>query len=691
MTIRFSHTGFKRVFSTLLTTGLLALAACSQGTPPAKQPGADSAQSSPTTQITPYRAGLTATQMESECSGALSEGRDQFQALETSAQPHTIESVLRPLDQLFTHINNTLGLAYLLNNVHPLESVQDAADTCVQELSSLLTDIGLSRPLYERLTSVDTSGADPQTVRFQSRLVREFKRAGVDLNAENREKVRDLNERITELGQQFSKNIRSDVRTVVLTGDDALAGLPDDYVALHSPDKQGEITITTDYPDLFPFLRYARNDEARKELYHAYLNRGYPTNRGVLREIIEKRHQLASLLGYADFASYATEVMMVKDPSTVAQFIDRIDRLASPRAKQDYQALLQALQSRGYDVERVENWQKAYAEEIVRREQYQVDTAKVRQYFQYANVRQGIFQLVEDLFDVDIQKWQTPTWDPSVESYSILDKGRVIGHFYLDMHPRQGKYKHAAQFDVQAGVEGQQLPIAALVCNFPGGDDPTALMEHSQVETFLHEFGHLLHHIFSGQQQWGIFSGVATERDFVEAPSQMLEEWIWDYDSLKQFAVNSDGEIIPQELVDSMRNARDFGRGAFIRNQMFYAALSLSYYQTPPEELNLHTTMVEMQDRYSPFPYMEDTHFYASFGHLFGYSAAYYTYMWSEVIAADILSEFKEKGMRNTQLAKRYRQMVLEPGGSKDAARLVNDFLGRPFSFDAFIDALNNR
>lgn len=636
-----------------------------------------------------FQSGLTATELTEQCSQQLENANSNFRKLESLQPPFTVDNLLRPVDQMLVDIDNDTGMTFLLNNVHPDTDLQAAADTCIQDFSNLLTEIGLSKPLYERLQQVDVSDKQADTQRYLAELLRDFKRSGVAKNEHERENIRAISEKITALGQDFAKNIREDVRSITLNSVADLDGMPQDYIEQHLPDENGDITITTDYPDLFPLLRYAKNDEARLALYKQYLNRGFPDNDQVLNDIVRQRHTLATALDYQDFATYALEDMMVQNPETVSNFIDRISEMAIPRAESDYGELLKALQTIDPSATSVGNWQKSFLEETVRREKYSVDTKVIRQYFQYNKVRDGIFTLVEDLFSVEIRPWQTPVWDNKVESFEIIEHGQVIGRFYLDMHPRAGKYKHAAQFGVQSGIAGQQLPVAALVCNFPGGDDTPGLMEHTQVETFLHEFGHLIHSIFGGQQRWSAFAGVATERDFVEAPSQMLEEWIWDYETLKGFAYNQQGEVIPEELVNKMRIARDFARGTHIRNQMFYASLSLAIYQTPPEELNLKETMIQLQTEYSPFAYIDDTHFYASFGHLFGYSAAYYTYMWSEVIAADILEQFKQNGMRNKDTANRYRKTVLAPGGSKDAAQLVEDFLGRPFNFDAFVKRLN--
>jgi thimet oligopeptidase len=255
--------------------------------------------------------------------------------------------------------------------------------------------------------------------------------------------------------------------------------------------------------------------------------------------------------------------------------------------------------------------------------------------------------------------------------------GERLGRIYLDLHPRAGKFKHAAQFDLVPGILGRQLPEGVLACNFPRG-----LMEHSDVVTLFHEFGHLVHHVLGGSQRIARFSGVATEWDFVEAPSQMLEEWAWDADVLRTFATDADGEPIPADLVERMRAAKDFGKAYLARTQMFYAALSYRLHVDRPADST--AAVRELQARYDLFAYLPDTHFQASFGHLEGYTSAYYTYMWSLVIAKDMFSAFDPKDLFAPEIARRYRDEVLARGGSADAADLVANFLGRPYSFDSF-------
>ncbi len=669
---------FKPVFAMIV--GISLLAGCS---PSPSEPASTATTSESTSWTKP--TDKTAADYYAGCEADYVQIVEQMKAFSIESKRYEAKELLTAINNIDVLLDKQMNLASLYANVHPNEAVRVSAEECEQKFVELISEINLSRPLYNHLIAVDSKGLDTLDKRFIEHLLRDFKRAGVDKDEETRQRIKKLNEEINLIGQNFDKNIREGTRQLILDSVDDLKGLPQDYIDAHQPNEEGKIVLTTAYPDYVPFMQYAENDELRKQFYIIFRQQAYPENQAVLKKLIEKRHELAKTLGYENYSAFVTEDKMIRSPANAQAFIDKVSTVATPRAEQEYQQLLARLQQINAEATNVADWQKIYVEQLVKKEHYQVNAQEVRQYFHYDRVKQGIFDLTQTMFGVNIRPWNTDVWHESVGAYEMLDGDEVIGRFYLDMHPRTGKYKHAAEFSVVNGISGLQLPVAALVCNFPGGDGSSGLMEHADVETFLHEFGHLLHNIFAGSdQRWMYFSGIKTEWDFVEAPSQMLEEWVWDAETLATFARNDKGEVIPPVLIEKMIAARDFGRGMWTKHQLFYAALSLGLYNNDPTALDLNEAMKTIQSQYSPFGYVDDTYFYASFGHLNGYSSIYYTYMWSLVIAADMHSEFVKKGLRNPEVAHHYRKTVLEPGGTKDAAELVQDFLGRPYSFDAF-------
>lgn len=593
--------------------------------------------------------------------------------------PRDAETVLQRWNDVHVALGEVSAVGSLFSEVHPDGTVRAVAERAVQDVERLGTELGLDRDLYEVFTGVDVTGLDEPARRLYDKTMRDFRRAGVDQDETTRERIKALNERIVLVGQEFSKNIREDVRSIRLTPD-RLGGLPADWIDAHPPGEDGLVTVTTDYPDSIPFRTFAHDRAARRELTVAFLTVAWPKNDPLLHELFDLRAELAGLLGYASWADYDAEVKMIKRGGAIPEFIDRIATAAEQSGRRDRQVVLERMRADVPDAQTIDAGDLAYYSEAVRREQLDVDAQQVRRYFDFGRVRQGLLDVTGRLFGLRYEPVvDAVVWDEAVTAYDVLaaDGSGRLGRIYLDLHPRAGKYKHAAQFTLASGVQGRVLPEGVLVCNFPRG-----LMEHDQVVTLFHEFGHLVHHVLAGRQQWVRFSGVATEWDFVEAPSQMLEEWAWDAQILRTFAVDEAGEPIPADLVARMRRADDFGKGYAARTQMFYAAMSYYFHTERPADLTARTR--ELQARYSMFSYIEGTHMPCSFGHLEGYSSGYYTYMWSLVIAKDLFSAFDRDDLFDPQVAGRYRDRVLAPGGSRDAADLVEDFLGRPYTFDAY-------
>ncbi len=681
-----------------LTAAAIILAACKPGseaeTPTVAETSAPAEVAEAVVELPVHYSVINLTDVDNPmkltalCESENERMRQHMADLESFQGKATVDGYYKSLDSLGTSLGNMTSVAQSLSSIHPDAELRTAGENCAQLLADIGTDLSLSRPIYEAVSQLDVSNAEAATQHSVAKALLGFRLSGVDKDEATRQRIRELNSELVTVGQTFDRNIRDDVRTLELDSVEDLAGLPQDYIDAHPPGEDGKIRITTQYPDLFPFITYSESNELRKELLTMYGNRTYPDNKEVLEQLMALRFELAQLVGFANHAELVTADKMVGSPERVAGFLEELKGYTAEANDRDYNILLERLRQDQPDAERVESWQASYITEKVRNEKFKVDSKKTREYFNYVNTRDGILTMVQDLFQVQIRPWQTESWHEDVESYELVDGDKVLGRFYLDMHPREGKYQHAAMFPFVNGIEGEQLPVAALICNFPSGTD---LMQHSQVITFLHEFGHLIHWMFAGHQEWSNVSGIATEWDFVEAPSQMLQEWVWDYETISRFAKASDGEVIPEELLDKMIEARDFGLGMATRRQLSLAAMSLNIYNQDPANIDLDELIPRMSREYTHFEQIPGTHFYANFGHLNVYSAIYYTYQWSLAIATDMFTRFEDQGLRNVEVAGAYRDIVLGSGGTQPAGELVTGFLGREISFKPYADRLSGK
>lgn len=579
-------------------------------------------------------------------------------------------------------LRQTTSEAYLLSEAHPDLAVREAAADEVQRLEALSAGRLQERALFEAFRGIDAAQAslDDDQRRLLDQILRDFRRGGVDLPDAERERVRILTDRDTELGLRFSRNIR-DGRREIRVAPEALAGLPQDFLDAHPAAGDGLVVLTTDYPDLMPVREYAVDRGTRTAMVAAYGDLAWPENEEVLAELLAVRAELAALLGYGSWADFETEPRMIgggaKDGgAAIAAFLDRLDTVSADAAAAEYPILLERLRVDDPAATEVTSADLAYLLGVLRRERHDVDAQLVRSYLAFDRVLPGVLATTARLFDVAYVPVDASAWHADVLSYDVVRGGDRLGRIHLDLHPRDGKYTHAACFGVVPGIAGRTLPEAALLCNFSRG-----LMTHDEVVTFFHEFGHLVHDILGGRQRFARFSGVATEWDFVEAPSQLLEEWAWDAGVLASFATNDAGEPIPADLVERMRVADGFGRALEVRRQLGHANVSYHLHVDRPSDLQAATE--HWYRTTSPVQPVAGGHTYAGFGHLTGYGACYYTYQWSLVIARDLLSGF-EDGLMDPEAAARYRREILEPGGSRDAAALVEGFLGRPYAFDAY-------
>ncbi|MHB8630958.1 MAG: M3 family metallopeptidase, partial [Candidatus Limnocylindria bacterium] len=531
--------------------------------------------------------------------------------IRATARPFTESNVLRPYNEIGIEVASAGSECGLLAEVHPDADVRAAAETIIQELSAFGTRFGQDRSLYEALGGLDRTPLGPIARRVVELARRDMRRTGAELDARDQERVRAIRAELVTVEQEFAKNIRDDVRSVAV--DPAqLDGLPPDYVAAHPPDAGGTVRITTNYPDLIPFMTYATDEAARKALAVANGTRAVPANLRLLERMLAKRAELAALLGYPSWAEYAAEDKMTGSASAIRDFIERARGACRQSAAAEYADLV--AEKGG---EPVGTWDTQYLLERVKARRYRYDGRELRPYFEYRAVRQAILDLAGELFGLTFTPVDMALWHPSVETFAVSVDGREMGHISLDMHPREGKYKHAACFTLVPGFKDRTKPHGVLVCNFP---DPSAgrgpaLMEHSEVVTYFHEFGHLVHGVVSGGIEWARVRRPA-EWDFIEAPSQFLEEWIYDYDVLRRFAKHVEtGEVIPEALVRTLRDARDFGRGTFVQRQLMLAAISLRLHDRSPDELDTTAVVFDASREFSPIVMPEGTAMEASFGH----------------------------------------------------------------------------
>jgi thimet oligopeptidase len=636
-----------------------------------------------------------AAAFEKYVNGKIAEGQKSIDQLLAVKGPRTIENTLVPYDNAVEQVNTGNYLANLMFQVHPDAAFRDRASEMTQKASAFQTAVSLNREVYKALAALDLSQTDAATRYYVQRQLLEFRLAGVDKDDAARARLKQLNDELTGEVTLYQRNIADDQRSVEVNNVAELDGLPQDYIDRHKPGADGKIRITTDYPDIFPVLKFGKNAELRRRLYEQFDNRAYPKNRDLLMKMMQTRYEIATLLGFASWADFNAADKMAVNGQNIANFIRDLDAAAAPAAQREFAMMLAEKRKTDPTAIEVGEYESGYIREQLRRSQYNFDSQSVRPYLPYDNVKKGIMDTAAQLFHVTFrQEMNVPAWDPAVETYDVIDngsdkgsdKGKMVGRFYLDMHPRPGKYSHAEMVQVLDGVRGKQMPEAVLICNFP---KPTAtdagLMEYGDVETFFHEFGHLMHHILGGQQQWAGISGIAMEADFGEAPSEMLEEFMRSPQVLASFAHHyQTGEPIPAELVARMNRASAFGRAGLTAAQVNYTALSYDIYKGKPADVDLDAVALADTKRYTLFTPLPNTHMYASFGHLSGYSSAYYTYMWDSVIAKDFFQQFDHSNLLAGEAPMRYRRVVLEPGGSVSANDLVKNFLGRPQNMKAF-------
>ena len=613
-------------------------------------------------------------------------------------EERTFQNTILDFDKIDDEVNRISGIVGIIANASPDSTLRAVAQEKKVEISEIYNEMSLNEDLYKAMKAFSESEeAEALTGwkdKFVKESIRDFELNGFALSAEDRDKLKTLKTELNEISNTFNVNIAQYQDFLYLDEAD-MEGLPEDYKKARLQE-DGKYKIGLSYPDIGPFFKNAKSSDARKQLLFKYSNRASETNKQVLVDMILKRTEIANLLGYDTYAEYALVTKMAKTPETVWDFLNNLQEKVKPKGEADIKELLAYSKEAGIgDGETLLPWDRGYVKDQLLINKYEVDGEAVREYFPMDQVKEGLFSITQSLFNLKYKKVDDASvWHEDVEAYDVYDNAKLIGRFYLDLHPRPNKYSHAACFPIIIGRNTEtvfQRPVSALICNFtaPTADKPS-LLTHGEVETFFHEFGHVLHSLLT-EAELNLQSGFMVARDFVEAPSQIFENWVWDYESLSMFAKHYEtDEVLPKELFDKMLAAKNVMSGRSTLYQIFLSTLDMTLHDG--FDLNGDETIAEMRfkldKKINLLEPMEGTHMETAFGHLNGYGAGYYGYLWSKVFAQDMFSRFEKEGILNKETGMDYRNIILAQGATKDEMEIIEEFLGRPVNQDAFLRSL---
>ncbi|MDR1123941.1 MAG: Zn-dependent oligopeptidase [Elusimicrobiota bacterium] len=609
----------------------------------------------------------------------------------------TFENTLLAYDDAFENYSRSLGQAGFLAYVSDDDKLREAALALEQEISKYMVEVATRRDIYQAFK--DYNDTKPRLGETEAKMLRDamigFRKSGLMLDDKKLEKFKELNKKMAENSINFSKNIREYKDQLAVSGAQ-LKGLPPDYTEKLKRDADGKYIITLDYPDYTPFMLNAEDEEARKELEFKFSRRGGPENIKLLEENLYLRGQAARLLGYKNHAESRLDTRMAKTPEKVISFLKDLQKKLKPMAHAEDKELLRLkLEKTGIKTKNLAAWESGYWNNLHKKLYYDVDQEKIKEYFQADIVIAGMFNIFGNLFGVEFEPAKIPVWHKDVKTYAVKDteSQKILAYIYMDLYPRAGKYKHAACFGLVEGKQNKdgsyQKPFTAIVANFnpPAGGRPS-LLNHGEVETLFHEFGHVLHNVLT-EAKYAAVSGTAVARDFVEAPSQLLENWAWHPKVLKQISRHyKTGLPLDDAMIQKMLAAKNHGSGNFYIRQDFLAQIDMKYH-TRNRRQNTTEEWAAAKLKITAAPMTKGTYPQASFDHIMsGYDAGYYGYLWSEVIAQDFFGEFEKHGIFDADTGKKYRKAILAAGGSYDEEKLVENFLGRKIDNGPFLKSI---
>lgn len=615
-------------------------------------------------------------------------------------EDRTYANTAQAFDELcvLSHLSIAGNTIQTLELVSPDDEIRKTAHDAVLKMQDFSVDaISNNKALYRAFKAYAQDNAphellNPEQKYYLEKTVEDFMRGGLDLPDEQLEQVRQLKKELAALELNFSANVAQDNRTILFDAQD-LQGLEADFVTSLKRASDGSVIVGTDYPTYFTIMENCTVMKTRKRLSEMFANRAFPANEQLLKDIIEKRDQLAKLLGYQSYADLDLSDQMVESVERAERFVTDLSQKALIKEKREFEELIKDLPESVHltDAGKMQPYDVMFAKNSYKKKYYNIDETLIAEYFPMEKTVKGLLDIYQQFFSLRFKEIPVSgAWHADVQLIEVYDrKSNILGYLLLDLYPRANKYSHACQITIipSTYIAGKpNIAVSLVIANFPKSTvTKPSLLKRKDVTTFFHEFGHALHALL-GRTKVASFAGTHVKRDFVEMPSQMLEEWMCDKEILKNVSSHyQTGEPLPDALIDNILKVKNFSSGAFVQTQLFYSRLSLDYFKAGADK-NMAALYAQLYQAMRPYTeFSADDHMYASFGHLTGYGAKYYGYMWSKVFALDLFEEIKKHGLLDPEVGSKYAMVVIGKGGSKDPNVLLKNFLGREPNQDAFL------
>ena len=592
---------------------------------------------------------------------------------------------LSNFNELESAIYDLSGRIAFMGDVHPDEKIRDFGNEADSKIQNLALEIFKDQDLYEKFKEIETENLDEESKTFYRDLEIDFKDAGHGLSDEKKDRLTEIEKKLIDLSISFSENIAKD-KTEVMFLEDQLKGLSQNELK-NLKKNNDSFVITMAYPDINAVMENCSVRKTREIVWKAFNNRAVKENSPILEEAVQLRNEKALLFGFKTWAEYRLQNRMAKSPKNVASMYESL----IPKLQKAAEVEKIELAIDNIEISDITPWDIRYFISKERSKVSSIENSELKKFFYIHDVKTEMFKVCEEVFDLHIKPESNETaWHEDVELWSLWEKnGQQLAYFYLDLYPREGKFTHAAVFDISSGGSSrQELPICSMVANFPNPNTGDGLMTFDEVETLFHEFGHVLHNGI-GKSKYTRFVGANCEWDFVEAPSQIMEHWVWKVDCMKRISTHIESsESLSEEICEKLNKSKNIGVSLLTLRQVSFGLADQHLHGE-----NFKDSLLEIEhasQKVTTITYPKDINHLAAFGHLLGgYDAAYYGYLWAEIIGDDLFSRFENEGILSNSVGVDYKNKILKPGGTVPAENMVQDFLGRKWNDEAFLSQKN--